>query len=219
MSPIWTNLFIAAALSFGVGCLDFGASGSTQPPPEQGDGGGGAPTPGAGSALTYTFSVGDNLTDAHWTASSDLIVTAQPTESGVAYHAYDPNYASKEIGVLNVAAPACASYWAYAVDAGNVFLVMTDDNGDNALIQWVPVDGSHTKTLTTLESAGATVGEFWAFGVSGNTMVFVASGALWTLNIAENKATSLMNSVQVHSFVLRSKVARVGRIAGRRDSC
>jgi hypothetical protein len=150
-----------------------------------------------GSELAYSFSVGDSVDDANWTASSDLIVTAQPTESGVAYYAYDPNYASKRIGVLNVAAPNDASYWAYAVDANNVYLVMTDDNGNNALVRWVPADGSTTTTVTTLESAGATIGEFWAFGVSGNTMVFVESGALWTLNIAENTATSLMNTVQV----------------------
>jgi hypothetical protein len=51
--------------------------------------------------------------------------------------------------------------------------------------------------VTTLESAGCDVGEFWAFGVSGNTMVFIESGRLWTLDIAANQATWLQNDYQV----------------------
>jgi hypothetical protein len=53
--------------------------------------------------------------------------------------------------------------------------------------------------VTTLESAGATVGEFWDFDVSGNTMVFVESGRIWTLDLATNKATWLMNTTEVSS--------------------
>jgi hypothetical protein len=76
---------------------------------------------------------------------------------------------------------------------------MTDPNGDNALVKWVPSAGAKTTTITTLESAGATVGEFDAFGVSGNTMVFIASGAIWSLDIATNKATWLMNKTEVNA--------------------
>ena len=154
-------------------------------------------TDGNKPILAYKFSVGDSLDDANYIASDNLIVTAQPSDSGVTYYAYDPGQANHLIGSTNTSAPDDASYWAYAVDGANVYLVETDENGDNALIEWVPSSGSSTKKLTTLESAGAQVGEFEAFGVSGNTMVFVASGALWTLDLEANKATSLGNKTEV----------------------
>ena len=156
-------------------------------------------TDGGGSALAYTFTVGDSIDDANWRASASLIVTAQPTGSGVRYYAYDPTEASKEVGHIDVSAPDGASYWAYAVDAGTVYLVMLDAHGDNALVKWVPASGAATTTVTTLESAGATVGEFWDFDVSGNTMVFIESGRIWTLDLATNKATWLMNTTEVSS--------------------
>jgi len=152
---------------------------------------------GSGSTLVYTFNVGDSLDDANYVASSGLIVTAQPSDSGVTYYAYDPTQANHLIGSTSTSEPDDASYWAYAVDGDNVYLVETDDNGHNALIKWVPSSGSATTTITTLESAGATVGEFDAFGVSGNTMVFIASGALWSLDIAKNKAVWLGNMTEV----------------------
>jgi hypothetical protein len=152
-----------------------------------------------GAPLAYTFGVGDSIDDANWSGSASLIVTAQPSSNGVTYYAYDPTQAKKEIGHITVPAPECASYWAYAVDDGVVYLVMTDTHQDNALIKWVPAAGSSTTTVTTLESAGVTVGEFWGFDVSGNTMVFIESGAIWTLDIATNKAKWLMNTTEVAS--------------------
>jgi hypothetical protein len=152
---------------------------------------------GSGATLAYTFDVGDSIDDANYVASISLVVTAQPTDSGVTYYAYDPTRVNHLVGSTMTSAPDGASYWAYAVDGDNVYLVMTDQNGDNALIKWVPRVGSAQKTITTLESAGVTVGEFDAFGVSGNTMVFIASGALWSLDIPSNKATPLMNTTEV----------------------
>ncbi len=152
-----------------------------------------------GSILAYTFSVGDSIDDANWEGSNNLIVTAQSDGETVTYSAYDPSQASSQIGTMSIAAPSGASYWAYAVDGTTVYLVTLDANQHNALIKWVPAAGPTTTTVTTLESAGAQVGEFWEFGVSANTMVFVESGAIWTLDIAANKATPLNNTTQVES--------------------
>jgi hypothetical protein len=77
--------------------------------------------------------------------------------------------------------------------------VDTSTPGATALLKWIP--GQDPVMVTTLESAGATIGEFDDFDVSGNTMVFIESGAIWTMDIAANKATSLMNTIQVSGGV------------------
>jgi len=148
--------------------------------------------------LAYTFSIGAGDTD-NYRASSTLVVTADPSADPVVYHAYDSSAVGTEVGSTTMPAPPGAQWDAYAVSGGTVYLVDTSTPGTTALLSWIP--GQTPTMVTTLESAGATVGEFEDFDVSGNTMVFIESGSLWTLDLATNKATSLMNTVQVSGSV------------------
>jgi hypothetical protein len=148
--------------------------------------------------LAYTFSIGDGDSD-NYRASANLVVTADPSADPVVYHAYDAGAADSEVGNTTMPAPPGAMWDAYAVSGSTVYLVDTSTPGATALLKWIP--GSDPTMVTTLESAGATVGEFYDFDVSGNTMIFIESGRLWKMDLAANKATSLMNATQVSGSV------------------
>src|SRR6185369_8834390 len=146
--------------------------------------------------INYTFSIGKG--DLYnYRASEALVVTADPASDPVVYHAYDPNATNKEIGSMTMKKPPGAQWSAYAVSGNTVYIVDTAVAGMTTLEKWVPGVDPSPVVLTTLESAGAQVGEFWDFGVNGNAMVFVESGRIWKMDIAANKATWLMNQVQV----------------------
>jgi len=148
--------------------------------------------------LAYTFSIGAGDSD-NYRASANLIVTADPTADPVAYHAYATGAPDTEVGNMTMPAPPGAQWDAYAVSGSTVYLVDTTTPGATALWSWIP--GQSPTMVTTLESAGATVGEFLDFGVSGNTMVFVESGRIWKMDLAANKATWLMNQTEVSGTV------------------
>ncbi|MEI8255376.1 MAG: hypothetical protein WCJ30_06845, partial [Deltaproteobacteria bacterium] len=70
-----------------------------------------------------------------------------------------------------------------------------------AFMKWTPATSAPPAQLTTLESAGATVGEFMDFGVSGNTVVFIESGRIWRMDLVTNRAEWLHNMTQVSGSV------------------
>ncbi|MDI1444488.1 hypothetical protein [Polyangium sp. 6x1] len=49
------------------------------------------------------------------------------------------------------------------------------------------------------------VGEFWDFGVEGNTAILIESGRVWSLDIAARKATWLKNETQAMAAQWDSK--------------
>jgi hypothetical protein len=141
--------------------------------------------------VDYTFMIGGPC-DYNFRASESLVVWAD-TNGG--YYAYDVTKPASSVGTLMVAPPSeDVQWWAYAPDQGNVYYVVT--GSDTELWKWVPPATTPTM-LFTLESAGATgLGEFEDFGVSGNTMVFLAGGAVWSVDIAAQKATPLGNTIE-----------------------
>ena len=148
--------------------------------------------------LAYTFSIGGgNLYN--YRASASVVVTADPASDPVVYHAYDATSPQRELGTTTFMKPPGAQWDAYAVANGAVYIVDTAVAGHTALMRWTP--GQTPTQVTTLESAGVTVGEFEDFDVSGNTMVFVESGRIWKLDLASNHATWLMNHTEVSGTV------------------
>ena len=143
-----------------------------------------------GKQIAYTFPVGaGNLHN--YRASATIVVTADPKSDPVVYHAYDVNPVNTEVGSTTMPKPSGAQWSAYAVSDGTVYIMDTATPGTTTLMKWIP--GQSPTAVTTLESAGVKVGEFWDFSVSGNTMVFIEGGRIWKMDIAANKATWLMN--------------------------
>ena len=151
-----------------------------------------------GAKVSYGFAVGDNNT-AFYRASSTVVVTVEGGTDPVVYHAWDASQPKKELANTTSPKPAGASYNAFSVDGGAVYILDTSVPGTSALMKWVP--GQPQTRVTTLEAAGVQVGEFMDFGVDGNTMIFVESGRIWKLDLAANKATWLMNKTEVHGRV------------------
>lgn len=146
----------------------------------------------------YSFSIGDSNT-VNYRASASFVVTADPMPDPPVYHAYDAN-SGNEVGTTTLPRPPGAQWSAYAVSGSTVYFIDNSVPGQTTLERWIPGNGSPTP-VTTLESAGAEVGEFMDFDVSGNTMVFIESGRIWKMDIAQNQATWLMNKTEVDGAV------------------
>jgi hypothetical protein len=151
-----------------------------------------------GASIDYTFSIGTGDTD-NYRSSASLLVTAIPNGDTVAYMAYDPTQASSQLGELDLPAPDDGTQWYAYATSGNTLYVMTTGSA-TTLMSWQAGQASAT-TVTTLESAGATIGEFQDFDVQGDTLVFIESGRLWKMSIAANKATFLGNMTQIAGSV------------------
>lgn len=143
--------------------------------------------------LAFGFSIGDG-NNYNYRASASLVVTAEPGSDAVIYRAYDATAANQLVATTSLPKPAGAKWSAYAVDSGSVYVM-----DGTTLKKWTP--GGAVETVTTLESAGVAAGEFWDLGVSGNTMVFIESGRVWSMDLATNKATWLMNMTQAGGSV------------------
>jgi hypothetical protein len=142
------------------------------------------------TTIDYGFSIGDSCTY-NYRMSSSLVVTADLNGD---YFAYDVTKANSLIAELTVTPPSAeVQWWAYAPDGNNVYYVTTE--GGNLLWLWTPPSTTPTQVLD-LDQTGATIGEFDDFGVSGNTMVFLADGAVWKLDIAAKKSTFLGNKIE-----------------------
>jgi hypothetical protein len=148
--------------------------------------------------IDYGFSIG-NGDRANFRASQGLLVTAQPDGGQVRYLAYDPRDPDTRLGTLTLPAPSDEQrWWAYAV-AGNALYVITTGE-QTSVLRWHPGD-EQAETLTTLESAGATIGELWDFDLEGDVLVLVESGRLWKLSLTENRASFLGNDTQIAGAV------------------
>lgn len=152
-----------------------------------------------GAKIAYGFGVGGSDT-ANFRASANLVVTADPTASPVVYHAYDANAVATEIDEATLPTSSGVEWSAYAVSGSTVYLVDESTPGATTLLRWTPGGGAPA-AVTTLESAGATIGEFEDFGVQDDTMVFIESGRIWKLDIPSNTATWLMNQTEVSGAV------------------
>jgi len=156
----------------------------------------------SGGKIRYGFSIGDSDLW-NYRASATLVVTADPLASPVTYHAYDANATASEVAATTLPDPLLAgSRWAaYAVSGNTVYFVDDGMPGVTALLKWVPGSGAPPTQVTTLESAGAQIGSFQDFGVSGDTMVFIETGRIWKLGISANQAVWLGNATEVSGDV------------------
>ena len=143
--------------------------------------------------LGFGFSIGDG-NSYNYRASASVVVTAEPGSDQVVYSAYDATATNRLLATTSLPKPVGAKWSAYAVDGGSVYMM-----DGTTLKKWQP--GGAVTTVTTLESAGVEAGEFWDFGVSGTTMVFIESGRVWSMDLVANKATWLMNMTQAGGSV------------------
>ena len=143
--------------------------------------------------LAYGFSIGTG-NRYNYRGSASVVVTAEPGSDAVIYRAYDATASNRLLGMTTFPKPVGAQWSAYAVDSNLVYVM-----DGTTLKKWQP--GGAVSTVTTLESAGVNAGEFWDFGVSGNTMVFIESGRVWSMDLAANKATWLMNMTEAGGAV------------------
>lgn len=152
-----------------------------------------------GVAYAFTIGSGDF---ANYRASDALVVTAITSGSRVEYRAYDPAQPEQLIASTSLGSPSSGARWySYAVDGSTAYIVDDSVAGATTLLRWNPAQGSTTTTVLTLESAGATIGSFADFGVSGDTMVFLESGRVWTLNLTTRQAVWLRNMQQASGTV------------------
>jgi hypothetical protein len=147
-----------------------------------------------GTRLAYTFSIG-TLDDDNFRASQAYVVTADAGSDPVVYHAYDAGSPATEIASIARPRPSDAKWEAYAVSGTTMYLVDASTPGQTTLLRWLA--GADPVPVTTLEQAGATIGEFWDFDVFGTTMIFIESGRMWKLDLTTNQATWLMNMTEV----------------------
>jgi hypothetical protein len=147
----------------------------------------------SGTQVDYTFSIGTG-DSYNYRASEKLVVTAELAGDSVIYHAYDITKPQALVGDLTLPAPGSGVRWpAYAPDHGDVYYVTTDSA--TTLWKWTPGNATPT-SLFNLEDTGAEIGEFWDFGVDGNTMIFIEGGRIWSLDIAAKKSTWLGNETE-----------------------
>lgn len=141
----------------------------------------------------YGFSIGTG-DQYNYRASDQIVVTAEAAGDKVVYHAFRLDKPEEQIDELSLPTPGNGvRWWAYAPDQGDVYYVTTIDS--TALWKWTPGAGQPVE-LMTLEDTGAQIGEFWDFGVDGNTMIFIEGGRIWSLDIAAKKSKWLGNETE-----------------------
>jgi|GEM_PF-1704256 len=156
----------------------------------------------ANTQLAYSFDIGGG-DDNNYRGSTAMVVSAERAGSDTIYHVWDATKAQASLGSVVFPAPTDEQkWWAYAVNGNTLYVVTTGT--ETTLWRWTPTStaGNTAATkVTTLESAGATIGEFWDFDVEGDTLIFVESGRLWRLSISTNRATYLQNKTQIAGSV------------------
>ncbi len=147
--------------------------------------------------VNYSFSIGEG-DRYNYRAGLEAIATAEESGMEIIYHVYDINAEGTEITTATFDAPSDEQrWWAYAVHGTTLYVVTT---GAETRLMRVPAGGS-PELVTTLESAGCAVGEFWDFDVEGGTMVFIESGRIWRLDLPSNTATWLGNETLITGWV------------------
>ena len=147
--------------------------------------------------INYSFSIGTG-DDYNFRSTAVAVATARPGSDTVAYRLYDTTQPETSLGEALFDAPADEQkWWAYDVDGTTLYVVVTGP--PTTLYRYRP--GGTEEVVTTLESAGCTVAEFWDFGIDGNEMVFIESGRIWRLNVSSNTAEWLGNETEVSGTV------------------
>jgi hypothetical protein len=154
----------------------------------------------SGATIHYGFSIGGG-DDTNMRASGNLVLTADDSDDPVTFYAYDATQANAVVDSTQLPAPEGAKYDAYAVDGSTAYFIDQSVANQTTLLRWIPGSGQSPAAVTTLENDGVDVGEFYDFDVSGDTMVFVESGRVWSLDLTTQVATSLMNTTQVSSEI------------------
>ncbi|GAC1353056.1 MAG: hypothetical protein NVSMB1_22340 [Polyangiales bacterium] len=146
--------------------------------------------------LDYGFSIGAD--GYNFRASSNLVVTAEPSTRK--YTAYDASAKNAKLGETVVPGVLTgAKWWAYAADQDSTYVVKTEKPNRTELYRWRP--GNEPTFVTTLEEAGAPVGEFIDFAVSGDQLIFIESGRLWTMSLSARQATWIKTKSEVGDTV------------------
>ena len=144
---------------------------------------------------SFSIGSGDRY---NYRASLDSVATAEEAGMGVVYHVYDIGAPGTEITTVEFDAPSDEQrWWAYDVDGTTLYVVVT---GEETGLYRVPAGGT-PEMMTTFESAGCAVAEFWDFAVEGNTMIFIESGRIWRFDLPSNTATWLGNETQISGAV------------------
>jgi len=147
-----------------------------------------------GTTLDYGFSVGDGETY-NFRASSQIIVTAQPSGANAIYRAYDANARNRLLGQVTLPVPSGTKWEAYAVDGDKIWMVSTDVG--TTLMSWNP--GSDPVAQMPMGVSGV----FEDFGVSGDRMVYLESGRVWVMSVSSGQATWTHNPLQADGTVVQ----------------
>jgi hypothetical protein len=100
--------------------------------------------------IDYAFSIG-TLELSSVRVSSEVVATFAKRLDGVAYLAYSARSPNQVLGETLLPTPSNGeSYWAYAVDAGNVYILIQADKTE--ILRWKP--GSTPEPVAGLEELG-----------------------------------------------------------------
>jgi hypothetical protein len=150
------------------------------------------------STLNYTFGIGttDQDTPYNWSSSATLVTTVDTSQGTPVLLAYNANDAKTAVGSLTLPDPAAGEiYQANTLDGNDAYYI--DDSGDPVLVLWVPSQGTTTTNVLTFSKVGVDATEALSFTVSGNMLLLEdAMGALWSIDIAAQKATSIGNTTE-----------------------
>ncbi len=153
--------------------------------------------PVSGAYVDYAFSIGEGDTY-NYRAADEAVATAQDAAGGIVYSVYDRSQADSLLNEVEFPTPTDGQrWWAYDVDGSDLYVMTTG----SATTLWRCSPGQDCADVTTLESAGASVAEFWDFGVEDDTLYFIESGRLWRLDISANQATWLGNETEISGSV------------------
>jgi hypothetical protein len=136
--------------------------------------------------------------------SEEAVAYAEEAGEDVIYHVYDATQPATEITTVTFEGPQDEQrWWAYAVGGTDLYVIVTetDASPDTKLYRVGAGAGAEPELLTTLESAGCEVGEFWDFGVEGGRLIFIESGRIWSFDLPTNRATWLGNETEVQGTV------------------
>jgi len=155
----------------------------------------------SGQRVNYSFPLSfDSL---NYQVSEAAVAYAEVDGEEVVYHVFDSLETERELSTVAFESPTDdQGWWAYGLSGSDLFVVVTEtESSPDTKLYRIPAGGD-ASVVTTLESAGCDVGEFWEFGVDGETVIFVESGRIWRLDLETNQATWLGNETEVSGSVV-----------------
>jgi hypothetical protein len=148
------------------------------------------------ATVDYTFPIGttDQDTPYNYSASATLVTTVDPSGDTPVLTAYEAGSANVKVASLTLPEPPDGEiFQANAVDGSNVYYI--DDSSDPVLVEWVPANGIKTTDVLTFSKLGVDATLAMSFTVSGNMVLLEdAMGALWSIDVAAEKATAIGNT-------------------------